>query len=50
MMSIVDAKTNAGHCVDGKNGNVKIVRSTPTMNAAGVAGRRWKNQLSPISN
>ncbi|HEX7720511.1 MAG TPA: hypothetical protein VF397_00040 [Pyrinomonadaceae bacterium] len=40
MKSTVDAKTNAGDCVDGKNGNVKIARSLHTMNVAGDAGRR----------
>ena len=46
--STIDAGTNAAHCVDGKNGSVKIARSTPTMNVAGVAGSRSRNQLSPF--
>ena len=40
MKSTVDAKTNAAHCVAGKNGNVKIVRRPRTMNVGAVADRR----------
>ena len=34
----VAGRTNAGVCVDGKKSSVKIVRRTPAMNVASVAG------------
>ena len=49
MQSTVVARTSAGVCVDGKNGNVKIARSLHAMNAGGVAGN-WMKRGSPIFN